>query len=301
MDMLPDNSLQSPFGDEQSCISYLFSKRWPWGFKCPVCGSLQKETSPATTVTCRYCRKQTSITAHTLIHGSKKNLVNWMRVAYQFCLQDEGISARELQKMLAISSYQTAWNLLSKIRKAASLAESPACQGVVLFDVVEPGMITACETRSPSIGFALELQKRQAEENRIRMTVLSSRSCQEIASTVQLLVQEGSTLLLTAKECALIDRLQENYLVGHPCAEHIFMENELLQEMDKWLNKTYRGTIDTRFLQGYLDEFCFRHNTSSWSSKQAVLDHLLTALVTPLPGLEKTDTSTNQHKPGWQQ
>lgn len=283
-----DNRLQSPFGDEQACISYLFSKRWPWGFKCPQCGRSQKDITPALTITCKYCRKKTSITAHTLIHGSKKNLVNWVRVAFQFCAESEGISARELQKVLAISSYQTAWTLLNKTRQAASLAESKTCQGVVLFDVVEPGTLGACETQSPSIGVALELQKRRQEENRIRMVVLSGRSCQEIANAVQRLVYKRSTLFLTARECALIDRLQENYLVGHPCAEHIFMENELLQEVNNWLLKTYRGTIDTRFLQSYLDEYCFRHNTASWSNRQAVLDHLLTALITPLPDSEAT-------------
>lgn len=288
--MTPDNSLQSPFGDEQTCISYLFSKRWPWGFKCPQCGRSQKEVTPAMTITCKYCRKKTSITAHTLIHGSKKNLVNWVRVAFQFCLQAEGISSRELQNILAISSYQTAWNLLNKMRKAASLAESKSCQGVVLFDVVEPGALDACETKSPSIGVALELQKRRQEENRMRMIVLTGRSCQEIATAVQSLVYKKSTLFLTARECALIDRLQENYLVGHPCAEHVFMENELLQEVNSWLFKTYRGTIDTRFLQSYLDEYCFRHNTASWSNRQAVLDHLLTALMTPL-----SNSETNQN------
>ncbi len=287
--MPPDNSLQSPFGDEQTCISYLFNKRWPWGFKCPQCGGSQKEVSPAVTITCKYCKKKTSITAHTLIHGSKKNLVNWVRVAFQFCQKSGGISARELQKILAISNYQTAWNLLNKIRKAASLAESKTCQGVVLFDVVEPGKLGACETQSPSIGIALELQKRRQEESRMRMFVLTGRSCQEIANAVQSLVNKRSTLLLTARECALIDRLQENYLVGHPCAEHIFMENELLQEVNSWLLKIYRGTIDIRFLQSYLDEFCFRHNTASWSDRQAVLDHLLTALITPLP-----DSAANQ-------
>ncbi len=117
----------------------------------------------------------------------------------------------------------------------------------------------------------------------MRMSVLSGRSCQEIASAASLTVQKKSTLLLTARECAVIDILQENYLVGHPCAEHIFMEKEVLREVDGWLQRTFRGTIDRRFLQSYLDEYCFRHNTAAWSDRQAVLDHLLSALMTPLP------------------
>ncbi|MFN2356095.1 MAG: transposase, partial [Desulfopila sp.] len=71
----------TPFSTEHACVTYLFQKRWPWGFKCPFCQRVQKDMAPAYTVVCRYCRKQTSITAHTLMHGSKKNLVAWMRVA----------------------------------------------------------------------------------------------------------------------------------------------------------------------------------------------------------------------------
>lgn len=62
----------SLFTDEHACVSYLFNKRWPMGFACPFCGVVQPEVAPAYTVVCRYCRKQTSITAKTLMHGSKK-------------------------------------------------------------------------------------------------------------------------------------------------------------------------------------------------------------------------------------
>jgi hypothetical protein len=101
-------------------------------------------------VVCRYCRKQTSITAHTLMHGSKKNLVAWMRVASQFCFHDQGISARELQRLMKLSCYQTAWNWLQKMRRGAALAESTPCRGTVLFDII-PLQISAVPKRTLSI------------------------------------------------------------------------------------------------------------------------------------------------------
>jgi len=109
------------FATEQDCIAYLFHKRWPDGFHCPFCGRHQKEIAPAHTVVCRYCRKQSSITASTLMHGSKKNLSEWMQVAAQFCFSKDGMSARSLQNSFNIATYQTAWNWLKKLRKAAAM------------------------------------------------------------------------------------------------------------------------------------------------------------------------------------
>jgi len=71
--------LNSRFANEHACVTYLFRRRWPLGFRCPFCGAVQKETAPAYTVVCRYCRKQTSITAQTIMHGSKMDLVAWLQ------------------------------------------------------------------------------------------------------------------------------------------------------------------------------------------------------------------------------
>lgn len=281
-----DHTIPTHFSDESSCVSYLFAKRWPWGFTCPVCGTLQKEMLPAARVVCRFCRRQSSITAHTLMHGSKKSLAAWLLVAHQFCEHEKGISGRELQRLLELSCYQTAWAWLQKIRHGAALAEAAPCRGVVLFDLVESTAVVPTNATGPAIGFALELQQKKAATNRVRMAMVDCRNPAEITAAINLLVLENSTLLVSRdkwnRQLCRLESLPDHYLVGHPTREHMRLEHSLLDDLAGWLGSVYRVAIDRRYLQDYLDEYCFRHNTSSWQDRRAVLDHLLTGLITPV-------------------
>ena len=45
------------------------------------------------------------------------------------------------------------------------------------------------------------------------------------------------------------------------------------------MRNIYRGATDPKYLQDYLDEFCFRHNTANWNNSLAILDHLLTGIM----------------------
>ncbi len=297
MSVQHDHLFPININDESSCISYLFAKRWPWGFRCPMCGMVQKEAASAFTVVCRFCRRKTSITAHTVMHGSKKSLVAWVLVARQFCERRKGISARELQRLFELSCYQTAWSWLQKIRCGAALAESAPCRGVVIFDLIESDITLSTKVKTPSFGLALELNKNMAATNRLRMAVVGSHDPAKIDATIRHLVLENSTLLvnaeLWAQQLSFLGSLPDHYLIGHPNMEHLRLEQLLLGDLIAWLNKLYRSTIDGRYLQNYLDEYSFRHNTASWQDGRMVLDHLLTGLVSPI-------NEQSQHHPGGQ-
>ncbi len=281
--------LDTPFSTEQACVTYLFRKRWPWGFRCSFCGAVQREMAPAYTVVCRYCRKQTSITAHTLMHGSKKSLVAWMRVSWQFCFQYDGISARELQRLMELSCYQTAWVWLQKMRCGAALAESAVCRDIVLFDLVTLPLTASSQNRTPDIGMALELT--HSTKARVRFVVLESDSSWAITAAVNNLVDQNATLLIKKSEWLSQDCIVAADHLGQPTGEQLERGHLLQQNTVFWLNTVYRKAIATCHLQGYLDEFCFRHNTASWPDRLTVLDHLLTGLLSPV------QTSTNTEQP----
>lgn len=278
----------TPFSTEHACVTYLFQKRWPWGFKCPFCQRVQKDMAPAYTVVCRYCRKQTSITAHTLMHGSKKNLVAWMRVASQFCFHEQGISARELQRLMELSCYQTAWSWLQKIRHGAALAESAPCRDTVLFDVIPLRIAAAGEKKTRDIAMALEMEHARAESIRVRLTVLDTTSPEQVTAAIESLVQQDTSLLLPDDFRMQVNALNGRYHVAAPTAEQLTQGQLLLQETASWLDRLYCGAIDSCYLQSYLDEFCFRHNTVAWPDRLAVLDHLLSGLITPADDMTKT-------------
>ena len=72
-------SFQRMFPDEAACAAWLFSMRWPEGFQCPGCGHDHGWAlrAKAHTFECTSCHRQTSVTAGTILHGSKLDLTVW--------------------------------------------------------------------------------------------------------------------------------------------------------------------------------------------------------------------------------
>lgn len=264
------------FTNEHACVAYLFNKRYPVGFICPFCGVVQKEVAPAYCVVCRYCRKQTSITAHTIMHGSKKNLISWMRVAWQFCSHSEGISAREVQHLMALSSYHTAWRWLQKIRSAAAIAEKAQCCGTVLFSVGMQCDMASPDDRTADICMALELEP-QLATGRVRFAVLDSRSTVAVTNALFLLVERNATVF-TGKDVLFLDQTQPYHIMRRN-ARQIETGCKVFRELSSWLDRVYHGAVERRYLQNYLDEFSFRYNHALWPDRVLVLDHLLDGLM----------------------
>ena len=74
MKQLPDSLLafQHMVPDDDACAAWLIEMRWPDGFVCPRCGhekgwALRRK---AHTFECTGCRRQTSVTAGTILHAS---------------------------------------------------------------------------------------------------------------------------------------------------------------------------------------------------------------------------------------
>jgi hypothetical protein len=71
------------------------------------------------------------VTAGTILHGAKKPLRDWLLAIWWFSGSQFDSSAKELQRLLAISCYQTAWTWLQKLRLAMGKADRGRCRGVV--------------------------------------------------------------------------------------------------------------------------------------------------------------------------
>ena len=141
---------QQRFPDEEACAAYLAILRWPAGFVCPACGSSRgwALATKAYTHECADCRKQTSVTAGTVMHGSKLALIAWFWAAYLMATHSNGISALQLQKHSAWG----AWLLATKLRRAmvapAHAAGGPGRSGRLMPAV---GAATKASCWSPAL------------------------------------------------------------------------------------------------------------------------------------------------------
>lgn len=77
---------QARFADEEACRRYLFESRWPDGFCCPRCGGGSAGEQPKRRLwECRDCGHQTSVTAGTVMHGTRTALQVWFWAAIISC------------------------------------------------------------------------------------------------------------------------------------------------------------------------------------------------------------------------
>lgn len=107
------------FSTEEACVDFLRSVRWPQtGFLCPSCSS---SSPPWPTsrglLKCRECGRQASITAGTPLEKTRKPLRMWLQAMWFVASQKRGMSAVDLQRLLGLGSYQTAWAWLHKLRR----------------------------------------------------------------------------------------------------------------------------------------------------------------------------------------
>jgi ISXO2-like transposase domain len=73
----------------------------------------------------RSLHHQASVTAGTVMHGTRTPLRLWFWAAYLVATHTPGISAKQLQRQLGLSRYETAWLMLQKLRRAVAPERTP--------------------------------------------------------------------------------------------------------------------------------------------------------------------------------
>lgn len=107
------------FHSEQACSDYLERLRWPKEFICPKCGVIGAAVKTSRNrLVCQSCKHQTSVTAGTIFDKTRTPLKVWLAGAWYVTNQKHGVSALGLQSVLGLGSYQTAWTMLHRFRRA---------------------------------------------------------------------------------------------------------------------------------------------------------------------------------------
>src|ERR1700684_1050755 len=110
---------QQLFPHDAASPEYLEKARWGDGFVCPHCGVTGEPFRIATrpgVLACRKCRRQTGLTVGTVMERSHTPLSIWFWAAYLVASQTPGMSAVQFQRQLGLSRYETAFQILHKLR-----------------------------------------------------------------------------------------------------------------------------------------------------------------------------------------
>ena len=111
------SELDTMLATPQQCRAYVAHVRWFHGFTCPVCGHHRAWTQQQAWRCCR-CHRVTSLTAGTILQGTRKPLRLWLQAMWIVASQKTGASAAGLQRVLGLRSYETAWTWMHKLRRA---------------------------------------------------------------------------------------------------------------------------------------------------------------------------------------
>ncbi len=117
------------FTTDETARGFLEAVRWPNGPECPHCGNGDRATiydlAPNADSEirqglreCKACGDQFTVTVGTIFESSKIPLRKWLIAWYLLCSSKKGISALQMQRMLALGSYRTAWSMMHRIRYA---------------------------------------------------------------------------------------------------------------------------------------------------------------------------------------
>jgi hypothetical protein len=263
---------ESCFPDYRACARWLAKTRWPDGSVCPACGHVKggELARGLLTYQCAGCRKQTSVTAGTVLHRSHLPLEIWFLAAWLVATHKNGISAWQLWLQLGLGSYKTAWLLLQKLRHTMVNPDQSPLSGLVQVDETSMPFRTKetpinanpghAHDGKMMIAGAVEIHDRAP--GRLRLRVIDDYSAKTLGGFVSANLNPGSTAVSDGWSgyTRLKDVKHQPKIVG-PMAAHVLLPwiHRVFGKAKRWAMGIYHG-FRRPHLQRNLDEFVFHFN-----------------------------------------
>jgi len=235
------------------------------------------------------------VTAGTVFERSHTPLRTWFQAMWLLTGQKYGASAMGLQKVLGLGSYQTAWTMLHKLRRAMVRPDRELLHGTVEVDEtyvggVESGGKEGRGTENKEVVVIAVEMKVPKGFGRIRMRRIPDVSGAHLVSFIREVVEPGSEIHTDG--WAGYNKLPVNGYIhnrtllcesGDPA--HVLMPgvHRISSLLKRWLLGTHQGAISGRHLEYYLDEYTFRFNRRTSASRGLLFYRLMQQAVITTP------------------
>ena len=270
------------FATEEDCRTYWIEARWAGRPACAKCQSTRVWTERGGRLfECAECGHQTSLTSGTLLEKTTKPLKMWFRAVFEISSRRNGISAKDLQRIMGFGSYETAWTWLHKLRAALVRPNRERLGEKVQIDEAFVGAKRA--------GKSLVLVATETD-GRVRMTQAENndaKTCKRFAdaeiasdasvttdghkgySAKSLGARPHDAIVQTKAERAEADTLQATH--------------HSISLLKRWLFGTHGSAVSAKHLQAYLDEYVFRHNRRRTKGVARITARAIEQLVVRAP------------------
>lgn len=294
------------FPDDESCLEHLWRARYSDDGEhadCPKCGREQVPFRKYATAqgrqswTCTQCGHHVHPTSGTIFQGSSTSLTLWYYAMYLVTSTRCGISAKQLERQIGVS-YKTAWRMLNKIRNQLMTEDDEPLSGEVEADETYiGGKPRASDTyrarqRAKAEGHPWKTSgyARKATTTvfaaverggRVRATVVPDSSSKTLGQAVERYVLPESVLFTDEWQSYLQvgKKFTAHHRIRH--AEAIYVSGDVhTQTIEGFFSNLKRGisgvyhSVSSKWLQGYLNEYAWRYNERS-NTTRSMFDSLL--------------------------
>jgi transposase-like protein len=261
------------FPTSLDCIKHLENVRWKGKPTCPYCKSTNQSPLKNTNrYHCNTCNTSFSVTVGTIFHKTKCDLQKWFLAITLVLNAKKGISARQLARDIEVTK-DTAWFMLMRIRKA--FAE----YGDLLTGIVEADE-TYIGGKNKNRHFDKKVPHAQGRNSKDKVTVFGmvERGGKVKAQTVKdakkntlqrivkRSVEKGANLM--TDEWRSYRGLSTKYIhsiVCHNRGQYVdgVKHTNTIESFWSLLKRGIIGQyhyVTERYLNQYINEFCFRYN-----------------------------------------
>jgi transposase-like protein len=234
------------------------------------------------------------VSAGTIFEKTRTPLRTWFAAVWYVTSQKQGVSARGLQRALGLGSYQTAWALLHRLRRAMVRPGRERLADVVEVDETYVGgreRLTGSRRRGhwrehkAVVAIAVEVHEPRGL-GRVRLRRVPDESEASLIPFVCEAVRPGSQVRTDGSFA--YRHLQQHGYIRHRTVvswshtpAHVSMPgvHRVASLLKRWLMGTHQGAVRDEHLDYYLDEFTFRFNRRTSRSRGLLFYRLLEQAV----------------------
>ena len=293
------------FHSEQACRDYLEKLRWPDGLICPKCGVLgQVSRNSRSRLICPSCRHQSTATAGTIFDKTRTELRVWFAAIWTITSQKHGISALGLQRVLGLGSYETAWTMLHRLRRAMVRPDRDLLRGEVevdethlaLKDRIAPLVAAGRKSKTTKALVVIAVEILQPKGfGRIRIRQIENGDHEHLMPFVRESIRPGAVIHSDGSPAyrKLDDigyRHRRTVHLGSDTPAHESMPgvHRVAALLQRWMMGTHHGAVQPGQLDYYLDEFVFRFNRRTSRSRGLLFYRLLQQAILTKPVIYET-------------
>jgi transposase-like protein len=286
------NEFLKRFATDEACAAYLQELRWPQGFVCPACGEKgDAYRSSRGRLMCRSCGRQSTVSSGTIFDKTRTPLRIWLAAAWYLTNQKQGVSALGLQRVLGLGSYQTAWTMLHRFRRAMVRPDRERLKGLVevdetylaLTDRQVPISSTGRKSNTDQVLVAIAVEVHEPKGfGRIRLRRIKDDSEGCVVPFIQASIEAGARVRTDGSAAyRSLSKLgyehQRKVMLGSAVPAHVSMAgvHRVASLIKRWVLGTHHGSVQPEHLDAYLEEFVFRFNRRTSRSRGLLFYRLL--------------------------